>query len=194
LPRTSGTQTTNTTILAVHRTQGFASPVVSPAGAERRGPYRYNLGMRRSPSHAPQPDRQPPVPGHPRPGESRRTLIAGSRHGTDSLMSRAQSWPPGPDRRQPALACALGGQIRDGHRIKASRRAGIKPPQISHHSVNIPAFSLSSRNNRKTVVFAHSRTHPTCVPGQAHRRAAPPRRCALIRGLPRRCGALHCQA
>jgi hypothetical protein len=50
-----------------------------PSGAERRGPYRYNLGMRRSPPHAPRLDRQPPVPGHPRPGESRRTLIAGSR-------------------------------------------------------------------------------------------------------------------
>ena len=41
---------------------------------------------------------------------------------------------------------------------------------------------------------ALSAHHPTCVPGQAHRRAAPPRRCALIRGLARRCGALHCQS
>ena len=64
---------TNTKPLAVHRTRGFASSFVSPAGAERRGPYRYNLGMRRSPLHAPRLDSQPPVPGHPRPGESRRT-------------------------------------------------------------------------------------------------------------------------
>ena len=116
---------TNTKPLAAHRPEALRHSSVSPAGAERRGPYRYNLGMRRSPPHAPRPDCQPPVPGHPRPGESRRTHIAGSRHGTDSLMSRARSWPPGSNRRQPALACALGGQIRDGLRISEARQAGI---------------------------------------------------------------------
>jgi hypothetical protein len=39
-----------------------------------------------------------PVPDHPRSGESQRTQIAGSRHGTDSLMSRAHSSLPSPAR------------------------------------------------------------------------------------------------
>jgi hypothetical protein len=45
--------------------------------------------------------------------------------GTDSLMSRAAVVAPGSNRRQPALGCALGGQIRDGHKIRARQRAGI---------------------------------------------------------------------
>jgi hypothetical protein len=45
--------------------------------------------------------------------------------GTDSLMSRAAVVAPGSNRRQPALACALGVQIRDHHKIRSRQRAGI---------------------------------------------------------------------
>ena len=55
-----------------------SSPAPRPAptasqGRNGEGRTVVILGMRRSPSHAPRPDSQPPVPGHPRPGESRRT-------------------------------------------------------------------------------------------------------------------------
>ena len=67
---------TNTFGLAALRPEGLRHFLLFPlpeAGAERQEPYRLNLGMRRLPPHAHRMDCRPPVPGHPRPGESQRT-------------------------------------------------------------------------------------------------------------------------
>ena len=119
---------TNTTALAAHGTRGFASSSVSPTGAERRGPYRYKLGD--AALAAPRTTTGPPAasPRSSMPGGEPAYADRRQQGGTDSLMSRAAVVAPGSNRRQPALVCALGSQIRDRHKIRSRRRAGITFP------------------------------------------------------------------
>ena len=118
---------TNTTSLAALRPEGLRHSLPSfplhDAGTERQEPYRFNLGMRRLPLRTARMDCRPPVPDHPRPGRAS-VRIAGSRYGTDSLMSRAHS--PSPACRRSPSSClrpvSLG---RDAFKIIARNPAGI---------------------------------------------------------------------
>jgi hypothetical protein len=87
---------TNTKPLAIHRTRGFASSSVSPSGAERRGPYRCKFGD--AALAAPRATTGPPAasPRSSTPGGEPAYADRRQQGGTDSLMSRAQSWPPDP--------------------------------------------------------------------------------------------------
>jgi hypothetical protein len=121
---------TNTTPLAAHRTRGFASSHFSPSGAERRGPYRSKFGdaalaAPRTTTGLPAASPRSSTPGGEPAYAYRRQQTW---HGFADVSCPIVA--PGPDRRQPALACALGGQIRDEHRIRSRPRAGIDPRAI----------------------------------------------------------------
>ncbi len=125
-----------------HQTRGFASSsviiIVPPQGRSGEGRtviYR-GCGARRSTHHDWTASRQSPVI-HARGRAGVRGSPAAGWHGFADVSCPIVA--PGPHRRQPALACALGRRIRDEHRIRSSPTAGITSSGNSWRSVNIAA-------------------------------------------------------
>ena len=104
-------------------------------------------GARRSTHHDRTASRQSPVI-HARGRAGVRISPAAGWHGFADVSCPIVA--PGPDRRQPALACALGGQIRDGHRIRSAWRAGITPFQF-RVAASISPFGAASCIKRRTT-------------------------------------------